>query len=287
MRPLHLHNLGLQTNSDGTRYQQALPLAHGLLYHPDKRLLFSVYVYILYNYQSVSLFISAIVTLHFYQDTQSTARMPTVLVLILIVDEPHYPNMVGPTLDANVVEGYSTADRPTVEILNVYALNRFHRAEHEEIFEGRQRWRWCDSASCKTQPNTFELEAEDGLVFDLTSYYVQRLSTRILGWIDSTDVGRAKAKDRLRQMVNETISSFEKDFDASNNSPANNDQTRGRFRLELLGDRGFDQTTNSRFVMVRKLRLLDATGTTSITRWTQRYWWEIKEIHVDTSVGSS
>ena len=129
-------------------------------------------------------------------------------------------------------------------------------------------------------------------MFDLASYdvqrpFMQRPSIHILDWIDSSNIGNVEAKDCLRQRIDGTISSFDKEFEAFNNDPVNNDLEQGRFRLELLGAKDFDETTSSRFAMVRKSQSLGATGTASVSSWTQRYWWEIKEIQVDRSVGSS
>lgn len=247
----------------------------------------------LYKYHKVSLStLAIIVKQHYYRDTPSTVRMPTVQVLILIVDKPYNSDTVGLSLDANAIEDQSTTDRPTVEILNAWTLDYFYKGEGKEKFEGGYRWRWCDSASCKIQANTNELKAEDGLVFDLASYdvqrpFMQRPSIHILDWIDSSNIGNVEAKDCLRQRIDGTISSFDKDFEAFNNDPVNNDLEQGRFRLELLGAKDFDETTSSRFAMVRKSQSLGATGTASVSSWTQRYWWEIKEIQVDRSVGSS
>ena len=218
--------------------------------------------------------------------------MPTVQVLILIVDKPYNSDTVGLSLDANAIEDQSTTDRPIVEILNAWTLDYFYKGEGKEKFEGGYRWRGCDSASCKIQANTNELKAEDGLVFDLASYdvqrpFMQRPSIHILDWIDSSNIGNVEAKDCLWQRIDGTISSFDKDFEAFNNDPVNNDLEQGRFRLELLGAKDFDETTSSRFAMVRKSQSPGATGTASVSSWTQRYWWEIKEIQVDRSVGSS
>ena len=109
----------------------------------------------LYKYYKVSLStLAIIVKQHYYRDTPSTVRMPTVQVLILIVDKPYNSDTVGLSLDANAIEDQSTTDRPTVEILNAWTLDYFYKGEGKEKFEGGYRWRWCDSASCKIQANT-------------------------------------------------------------------------------------------------------------------------------------
>ena len=60
--------------------------------------------------------------------------MPTVQVLILIVDKPYNSDTVGLSLDANAIEDQSTTDRPTVEILNVWTLDYFYKGEGKEKF---------------------------------------------------------------------------------------------------------------------------------------------------------
>ncbi|KAG9189756.1 hypothetical protein G6011_06624 [Alternaria panax] len=191
--------------------------------------------------------------------------MSTLQVLILIIDEPHNLTMIGSTLDANAVEDQSTTNKPTVDVK----------------YKGRPRWTWTDAVSRKIRDDNLNgtFDTEDGLLFRFATYDVHKTSMHVIDWVDSSDVGNVEAMRYLREQIDTTVSSFE-NLDASNNAPFNND-SECTFHLTLLGTKDFDETTNSKFAMVRKSQLLGGTGVASISAWTQRYWWEIKEIDMD------
>jgi hypothetical protein len=181
--------------------------------------------------------------------------MPHLQVLILIVDIPHNPSMVGTTLDAKAIGDQSTTNTPTVEILDAYTSDHFYKTEEKEKFQGRYRWRWTDAVSRKIQHDG-SYEIEDSIVFDFACYDPKKPLTRIFDWKDSSDVDNMVTKQYLRQRIDSTISSFDEELDTFNNDPTNND-SEDMFRLEILGTKSLDKTANSRVAMARNLNGLE------------------------------
>jgi hypothetical protein len=209
--------------------------------------------------------------------------MPALQVLILIVDQPYDPDKLDPTLDANAIEAQSTINKPTVEIQNAYGIGYFHRSERREKFGGKWGWRWTDSVCREFQPDDGSYEAQDGVVFGLASYDAKRPTVQIIHWTVVGDVNvdaeNRITKEDLRKSIDAVIRRFEEDFIDFN---CDSEHT---FGLELLGTKDFDETTNSRFAMVRKYERPGPRGSAKIPVWTRRYWWEIKEIQMDDAAG--